>query len=195
MKNRKQKEGCEKIISTYEEVVKCIKNHRRKGEKIVLTQGSWDLVHVGHARYIKEAKDRGDVLVVAVDSDKKIRKRKGPERPVVPQRERMEMISHLAYVDYVVLKNVSEEKWALIKLLKPDVLIATEETYNKEKAKEVAKLCGKLIILKPRATTSTTAKLRRLQTTTALKIEKILQPKIMKAIESTLNKIKDKDAK
>ena len=183
-----------KIISGYKNLAKCIKKCRRKKQKIVLTQGSWDLIHIGHARYIKEAKARGDILVVAVDGDTKIRKRKGPERPVVPQKERIEMISHLNYVDYVILKSVREKKWALIKLLRPDVLIATKETYNKKRAKEVAKFCGKLVILKPQATTSTTAKLRRLQTTAANKIEKILQPKVMKAIESTLSKIKDKNA-
>jgi len=152
-------------------------------------------MHIGHARYIKEAKDRGDILVVGVDSDKKIKKRKGPDRPIVPEKERLEMVSHLAYVDYVVLKKLKEEKWALIKLLKPDILIATQETYTKDQIKELEKICGKIVVLEPRATTSTTAKLRRLQTATAEKIEKILQPKIMKAIEETLSKIKDKNAK
>lgn len=179
-----------KIISNYEELKNCVNNCKKRDKKIVLTQGSWDLIHIGHARYIKEAKERGDVLIVGVDSDEKVKRRKGPDRPIVPQKERMEMISHLSYVDYVVLKDVNEEKWSLIKLLTPDILIATEGTYDEEQAKRVKEICGDLVILEPRATTSTTAKIKRLQITTAEKVEQTLRPKIIKAIEDTLNSIK-----
>lgn len=88
------------------------------GAKIVLTQGSYDLVHIGHARYLEAAKKRGDVLIVGVDSDKKIQARKGPERPVVPEDERMEMVMHLRPVDIVVLKNLKDPKWHLIKIVR-----------------------------------------------------------------------------
>src|SRR4051812_47052135 len=66
---------------------KLIENCKGLGLKIVLTQGTYDMVHIGHARYFEEAKKHGHILVVGVDSDEKVRARKGPERPVVPQAE------------------------------------------------------------------------------------------------------------
>ena len=69
-----------------------VKHCRGLGLKIVLTQGSWDMVHIGHARYLEEAKRHGDFLIVGTDSDKKIRERKGPDRPVVPQDERLNIV-------------------------------------------------------------------------------------------------------
>ena len=74
---------------------------RARGEKIVLTNGVFDLLHVGHARYLAEARALGDALVVAVNSDESVRGFKDPLRPVVPMAERMELLASLACVDYV----------------------------------------------------------------------------------------------
>jgi rfaE bifunctional protein nucleotidyltransferase chain/domain len=160
------------------------------GLKIVLTQGSWDLIHIGHARYFEQAKKHGDLLVVGVDSDEKIRSRKGPDRPIVPQDERLEMVTHIRHVDLVALKELSSPKWNLIKLVHPDVLIATKETYSKKELQALKKHCGKVVVLEPQATTSTSAKIRRLQISTAKKLEKALTPRLLKTIEEVLNGIK-----
>src|SRR3989344_3621132 len=96
---------------------------RGLGLKIVLTQGTYDMVHIGHARYFEEAKKHGDVLIVGVDSDKKVRMRKGPDRPLVPQKERLGMVTHLRPVDIVTIKEHNMPKWQLIKMVRPDVLI------------------------------------------------------------------------
>jgi len=75
---------------------------RSAGEKIVLANGAFDLLHVGHLRYLKAAKALGDILVVAVNSDESVRQLKGPGRPVVPLAERLELLDGLACVDYVI---------------------------------------------------------------------------------------------
>ena len=160
--------------------------------RVVLTQGTYDMVHIGHARYFEEAKKHGDILVIGVDSDEKVRARKGPERPVVPQEERLEMVAHLRPVDVVVLKEHKHPKWHLIKTVRPDVLIATKETYNAKQLKELKKYCGEVIVLDPMATTSTSAKIRKLQIGTAKSLGQALTPKIMNIIEEVLGDIKGK---
>ncbi|MDO8529445.1 MAG: adenylyltransferase/cytidyltransferase family protein [bacterium] len=178
-----------KCVLDVKTLSECIKHCKGLGLRIVLTQGSWDLVHIGHARYFKEAKKHGDILVVGVDSDEKVRARKGPERPIVPEGERMEMVTHFRYVDLATLKKHSDPKWHLIKIVKPDVLIATQETYSKKEIKDLEKYCGKVVVLESQATTSTSAKIRRLQIITAKKLEKALTPKLLTTIKEVLNGI------
>lgn len=184
-----------KCILNVSELKKAVAHCRKCGMKIVLTQGSWDMVHIGHARYFMEAKKHGDVLIVGVDSDEKIRHRKGPDRPIVPENERLEMVAHLRYVDLVILKDLNAPKWHLQKLVMPDVLIATKETYDEEQLKELEKYCGEVVVLEPRATTSTSAKIRRMQISTAQKLEKKLTPRILAAIEMSLKEIKEEKKK
>ena len=84
------------------------------GKTVGLVQGSWDLFHLGHLRYILKARALCDFLIIAMDSDAKIRKRKGPTRPVIPEEERYEFIKLLGIADGVVVKRVDEPKWHLI---------------------------------------------------------------------------------
>jgi D-beta-D-heptose 7-phosphate kinase/D-beta-D-heptose 1-phosphate adenosyltransferase len=180
-----------KYILDRKKVKKAVDYCKKNGLKIVLTQGSWDLIHIGHARYLREAKKYGDVLVVGVDSDKKIRSRKGPDRPIVPQEERLEMMTHLRYVDFVTLKKLEDPKWYTIKLVCPDVLIVTERMeYPKKELQELKKYCGKVVVLQSQATTSTSAKIRRLQINTAERLEKALTPRLIKTIGEVLDGIK-----
>ena len=179
----------DRIIYDYKQLKKIVEHCRGLGLRIVLTQGTFDMAHIGHGRYLQEAKSHGDILIVGVDSDEKVRERKGPERPVVPHVERLEMLTHLRPVDLVVLKEIHYPKYHLIKTVQPDVLIATEGTYNKEKLGEVKKLCARVIVLKPQATTSTSAKIRLMQINTAKKVGRTLTPKIMRAIEEVLGEL------
>src|SRR3989344_2246525 len=176
----------DRFFKNYKKIKHLVKHFRGLGCKIVLTQGTYDMVHIGHARYLEEAKRHGDFLIVGVDSDEKIRHRKGPERPVVPQAERLEMLTHLRCVDVVMLKELKDKKWQLIKTVRPDVLIATKETYNKSKLKELKKYCGKVVVLDPMATTTTSAKIRLLQIKTANKLERSLTPKLIETIQAVL---------
>lgn len=80
---------------------------RQEGAVIVLANGAFDLLHVGHVRYLAAARALGDALFVAVNSDASVARLKGPGRPVVPERERVELLSHLACVDYLVVFDES----------------------------------------------------------------------------------------
>ncbi len=131
--------------------------------KIVLTSGSFDLVHIGHARYLQKAKQLGDVLIVGVETDEKVRSRKeGTIRPVVPLSERTEMLAHLRYVDIITIKGYKEPRWNLIKRICPDVLQAVEGTYTLDELKELEKYCSKVVVQPRQAETSTSAKTRLL---------------------------------
>ncbi len=159
------------------------------GLRIVLTQGTYDMVHIGHARYFEEAKKHGDILIVGVDSDKKVRMRKGPDRPLVPQEERLEMVTHMRSVDIVTLKEHNMPQWQLIKSVRPDTLIITKETLEKygiKKMKEMQKLCGRVKVLDPMATTSTSAKIRLLQLKLAKRFEKAILPKLSVLINDAI---------
>jgi rfaE bifunctional protein nucleotidyltransferase chain/domain len=93
---------------------------RTAGKRVVLANGAFDMLHVGHARYLAAARAAGDVLFVAVNSDASVRASKGPLRPVVPEGERVELLSHLDCVDWIVLfdePSVAE----LLRALRPHV--------------------------------------------------------------------------
>ena len=92
---------------------------RRKGARIVLANGCFDLFHVGHIRYLAGAKALGDILIVGINSDEQVRRLKGEKRPFMPERERAEIVSAMKFVDYVTIfdePTVTE----LIRAVRPD---------------------------------------------------------------------------
>lgn len=93
---------------------------RKAGKKIAFANGLFDLLHVGHLRYLEAAKREADILVVGVNSDASAAKLKGPGRPVVPQDERAELVGGFGCVDYVVIFH-EESAVAVIRALRPDV--------------------------------------------------------------------------
>jgi D-beta-D-heptose 7-phosphate kinase/D-beta-D-heptose 1-phosphate adenosyltransferase len=97
-------------------------NFKSLGKKIVFTNGCFDILHVGHLRYLKHAKSLGDILVVAINTDASVKKIKGPSRPIVPQTERAEMLLGLSCVDYIIYFD-EETPLELIKLISPDYLV------------------------------------------------------------------------
>ncbi len=94
---------------------------RSRGSKVVFTNGCFDLLHVGHLRYLEAARALGDALIVAVNSDDSIRKLKGPERPILSADQRKRVLAGLECVDFVTEFNEDTPN-ELLKLLKPDVL-------------------------------------------------------------------------
>src|SRR5215212_1815887 len=95
---------------------------RSAGARLVFTNGVFDLLHVGHVRYLAEARTLGDALVVAINSDQTVRDLKGPDRPVFNEAERAEILAALRFVDYVIVfDNISPR--SLIAELLPDVLV------------------------------------------------------------------------
>ena len=95
---------------------------RQSGKVVVFTNGCFDLLHVGHVRYLQEARKQGDCLVVAVNSDSSVRQIKGPGRPIMPEEQRAEVVAALGCVDWVTIFD-EPDPLVLIKLLKPDVLV------------------------------------------------------------------------
>lgn len=107
-------------VLTRAEAARRVLGARRRGERVVFTSGCFDLLHVGHVRSLEEARSLGDRLVVGVNSDASVRRIKGPSRPIVPARQRAELLAALSCVDWVVVFGGATPR-ALIAALEPDV--------------------------------------------------------------------------
>lgn len=130
---------------------------RKEGKKIVFTNGCFDILHVGHTRYLKEAKKHGDVLILGLNSDESVRSLKGEKRPLIPERERADIMASLEAVDYVTIFH-ELTPLALIEYLKPDILVKggdyrEDEVVGRE---SVGKWGGKVIIIPEIKGSSTT---------------------------------------
>ena len=109
-------------IKTREDLKGIIQDLKVKGKRIIFTNGCFDLLHIGHVRYLEEAKSLGDILVVGVNSDTSVRGLKGLNRPILPQEERAEILSGLGCVDYVTIFDEPTPS-NLISLLLPHLLV------------------------------------------------------------------------
>jgi D-beta-D-heptose 7-phosphate kinase/D-beta-D-heptose 1-phosphate adenosyltransferase len=110
------------VFTTIEEAAAFAAQVRRAGRRVVFTNGVFDLLHPGHVHYLQAARSEGDVLVVAVNSDRSVRTIKGPERPIVPEHERAELIASLACVDGVLVFD-EDTPDRVIRAVQPDVLV------------------------------------------------------------------------
>lgn len=108
------------VTETYLKTILC--KLRRNNRKIVFTNGCFDIIHVGHIRYLKKAKELGDLLVVGLNTDNSVKRLKGKNRPIIRQNDRAEILAALEYVDYVVLFNETTPE-RLIKDIRPDILV------------------------------------------------------------------------
>jgi D-beta-D-heptose 7-phosphate kinase/D-beta-D-heptose 1-phosphate adenosyltransferase len=153
----------ERLVASLPKLEALVEHLKGIGLKVVLTSGSFDLVHLGHVKYLAKAKELGDVLIVGVDGDAKIRARKGEDRPMVPQDERLEMLAHQRPVDLIYLKEDAEPRWALIKAVRPDVLVlSTDHSYDERELTELGELCGEVRVLERQASVTTSERIRQL---------------------------------
>lgn len=113
--------GEEKIVAR-ETLASLLEEHRRQGRRIVFTNGCFDILHAGHVRYLAQARRLGDVLIVALNTDRSVRAIKGPDRPVVGQEERAFVVAGLESVDYVTFFD-DKTPLSLIEALQPDILV------------------------------------------------------------------------
>lgn len=159
-----------RVFRDHEQLREKVEACRRLGFKIVLTSGTFDLLHIGHCRYLEAAKNiledpAQTVLVTGVDSDDKVKARKG-RNTIVAEEERIEILCHQRHVDLVFLKQPTDEHWQLIKTVRPDVLVVSETTKEQPKTPEdhaeLQGFCGVVKVLPAQATTSTTARIRLL---------------------------------
>lgn len=183
----------ERIIDNLEDLKTMAELLRSFGAKVVLTMGTFDLVHIGHARYITEAGKRGGILIVGVEDDEKARNRKGENRPVVPYVERAEMITFIRSADIVAKKSKSDPKWGMIKSVRPDVLIAVKGTYEDSEIESLKEFCGEIIVLPRQAETSTSAKIRKLVLDGADIFTKLLVQKLPDLIKNVYEEMKNGD--
>lgn len=136
---------------------------RAKGKKIVFTAGSWDLIHAGQCRYIEKSKSEGDILVVGVSSNAAIKSVKGPNKPILDEKIRAEMLTYLRSVDFVTI--LPEPSCApSLGLLRPDVFITVKEdwTDNYKQSREyktVTSYGGEVQVVDRQSTSLSTTKI------------------------------------
>src|SRR3989344_4095812 len=109
-------------IKTIPKIAQIASKLKAQNKKIVFTNGCFDLLHLGHVKYLQQSRALGDVLVVALNSDASVRELKGPSRPLVPENERAEILAALEYVDYVVIFNEKRINRAF-EAVKPQVYV------------------------------------------------------------------------
>ena len=136
---------------------------KARGKKIVFTAGSWDLLHVGQCRYMEKVKEHGDVLVVGVSSNEAIKKVKGPNKPILDEKVRAEMLTYLRPVDFVTILPEPSCQPSL-GLLKPDVYATVKEDWtqdfeNSKEYKTVIKYGGEVALIDRQSTAISTTKI------------------------------------
>ncbi|MGA8178710.1 MAG: D-glycero-beta-D-manno-heptose 1-phosphate adenylyltransferase [Desulfobacterales bacterium] len=109
-------------ILELKDLIVVLKSLRKSGKRIVFTNGCFDILHVGHVRYLTEARAKGDVLVLGLNSDASVKSIKSDSRPVVNQNQRAEVLAGLACVDFITIFDESDPL-TLIQAIKPDILV------------------------------------------------------------------------
>jgi len=151
-------------IFEQEELFRAVQAEKRAGRRIVFTNGCFDLLHPGHLQCLEEARALGDFLIVAINSDASVRRLKGPERPVTPERERAEVLAALESVDAVVIFDEPTPRTLIAHLL-PDVLVkggdwAQDEVVGRE---EVEAAGGRVVSVSVVPGYSTSEMLRKIR--------------------------------
>ena len=109
-------------VKPAEELKEICRSVQRQGRRVVFTNGCFDILHVGHVRYLESARGLGDLLIVGVNSDKSVKQIKGPDRPLIGEEQRAELVAALQCVDYVSLFD-APDPLELIDLISPDILV------------------------------------------------------------------------
>ncbi len=151
-------------VLSQDELILQVQARKRKGQRVVFTNGCFDLLHPGHVRLLEQARSLGDALVVAINSDASVRQLKGAHRPVIPEGERAEILAALAAVDYaVVFQEPTPQR--LIATLLPDVLVKGSDWGPSEVVgrEEVEAAGGRVVSIPLEAGYSTTRLLERMR--------------------------------
>jgi D-glycero-beta-D-manno-heptose 1-phosphate adenylyltransferase len=134
--------SAESKILTRDQLREQVQQWRRAGQRIILANGNFDLLHVGHVRYLRGAKALGGKLVVAVNSDESVRTLKGEARPIMPEQERAEIVSALADVDAVIVFPELDVR-SIIREIRPDIHAkGTDYTPDTVPERDVVTDCG-----------------------------------------------------
>jgi len=156
-------------VMTRDQLVLLLQAARTQGKRIVFTNGCFDLMHVGHTRYLQAAKELGDLLIVAVNSDASVRSlNKASDRPIVSEAQRAEVVAALGCVDYVILFDEPDPQ-SLIAVLQPDVLVKGGDwAVERIVGREIVESRGGVVRTIPLVPgVSTTSLIQRIRSTTA----------------------------
>ncbi|WP_051312843.1 D-glycero-beta-D-manno-heptose 1-phosphate adenylyltransferase [Sporocytophaga myxococcoides] len=113
-------------IQTWDSIIPEVKSWKERGEKVVFTNGCFDILHLGHADYLEKSRSLGDRLIVGVNTDASVKKLKGPERPVNPEYARARILAALQFVDAVILFD-EDTPFELISHVIPDILVKGDD--------------------------------------------------------------------
>jgi len=143
-----------KLIVKVDKAIRIAKKLKRNDKKLVVAGGCFDILHVGHVIFLEKAKKRGDVLMVLLESDKRIQRIKGENRPVNKQADRAKLLSALQMVDVVVClpdMKKNEDYNELVENLKPNVIAITgDDKFKKIKSEQVKKIGGRVAVVTKR---------------------------------------------
>lgn len=150
-------------VLSREEAKQWVQSLQSQGKKVVFTNGCFDILHVGHVRYLQHARELGDALIIGVNSDVSVRKIKGPTRPINNEDDRAEILTSLACVDVAVLFNEDTPE-AIIAELKPDVHVkAGDYTEDQLPEAKIVRSYGGEVVIAPfvdgKSTTKTIQKI------------------------------------
>ena len=182
----------DRFFENYEDAIKLLNVLHIMDCKIGFTTGVWDLFHIGHAQYMSVGKAEVAklypeaehvVLVVGVDADKLARGRKGEERPIVPMDERCRILGHVRAVDVIVAQNEADQLYCSLPY---DVRVISKSTTDLPNMEEIKKYARHLVELEPQATTSTTARVRKLHLNGAGVLAAKIQEAVSRVIEEEL---------
>lgn len=182
----------DRLIRTLDELAFIVPAVRLMGILVGLTSGSFDLGHIGHTRYTRKGWQRVNdgqpvgLMFVAVEEDDKISRRKGPNRPVIPFEERVELMASTRWADILITKKDDYPQWAVIKTICPDILLAVEETYTPAQVTELGKYCGEVYIVPRQAENSTSAQMRKIQIGGADQLIKLANPLVEASISQVI---------
>jgi len=151
-------------IKTLEEISLLSQELKKRGKKIVFTNGCFDILHVGHVKYLEEAKSYGDVLILGLNSDESVRRLKGPTRPINTEDDRAYVLASLEAVDYVV-KFHEDTPYELIKALQPHILVKGGDYKGKEVVgQDIAEELRLVDFIEGKSTTKTIARIQNSNT-------------------------------
>ncbi len=150
-------------IKSREELAETVRHLKKEGRKIVFTNGCFDILHLGHVKYLQKAAGFGDVLIVGLNSDDSVRRLKGSDRPVNPEYDRAYLLAALEAVDYVTIFD-EDTPYELIRIVEPDVLVKGGDYAGKEVVgSDIAKEVRLVDFVEGRSTTATIEKMRKEQ--------------------------------
>ena len=149
-------------IKTWDEIAIIVKELKKKDNKIIFTNGCFDILHLGHIKYLEKAKKYGDILILGLNSDASVNKLKGNNRPINTEDDRAYLLASLEVVDYVVVFN-EETPIKLIKIVKPDILVKGGDYEGKKVAGEdIAKELKLVQVIEGKSTTETIKRIQKI---------------------------------